>query len=61
MPILTLIIVILAVGLGLYAINRYLPMDGRVKNILNVVVLVALVLWLLKVFGVIEALKSITI
>ena len=52
MSILTLIIVIVLVGVLLWAVNAYIPMDGKIKNILNIVVVVCLIIWLLKAFGV---------
>jgi hypothetical protein len=59
MPILTIIIVILVVGVLLYLVNTYLPMDRKIKNILNAVVVIVLVIWLLKVFGLLTSLNSI--
>ena len=52
MPLIDLIVVLMVVGLLLWLINTYVPMDGRIKNILNVVVIIAVVLWLLEVFGI---------
>ena len=52
MSLLTIIIVIVGVGVGLWLINLYVPMDAKVKKILNIVVIVFLVIWLLKAFGV---------
>ncbi|MEO6305946.1 MAG: Thivi_2564 family membrane protein [Bacteroidia bacterium] len=52
MSILSIIIIIAVVGVLLYLVNTYLPMDGKIKNILNIVVVIFLVIWLLKVFGV---------
>jgi PAS domain-containing protein len=51
MPILTILIVILVVGVILWLINSYIPMQRTVKGILNAVVIIILVVWLLKVFG----------
>lgn len=61
MPILTIIIVILVVGVILWLINRYIPMQHTIKNILNAVVVIVLVIWLLKVFGVLSSLQNITV
>ena len=36
----------------LWLVNTYLPMDGKIKKILNVVMVVAIVLWLLAAFGI---------
>lgn len=61
MSLLNLIITIVVVGLLLWLINRYIPMEGRIKQILNVVVIIALVLWLLNAFGVLSGLSTIRI
>ncbi len=51
MPILTILLVIIVVGILLWLVNSYIPMDGKIKNILNIVVVVVLIIWLLQVFG----------
>ena len=61
MPLLTVIITIIVVGVLLWLINRYIPMQATIKNILNAVVVIILVLWLLQVFGVWDNLKNITV
>jgi hypothetical protein len=61
MPILTIVIVILVVGVILWLVNSYVPMQRTIKNILNAVVIIILVVWLLKVFGVLDSLQNITI
>ncbi|MFW6257434.1 MAG: Thivi_2564 family membrane protein [Prolixibacteraceae bacterium] len=61
MPILTIIIVILVVGVLLWLINSFIPMQRTIKGILNAVVIIILVVWLLKVFGVLESLQNIQI
>jgi hypothetical protein len=61
MPILTIVIVILVVGVILWLVNSYIPMQRTIKNILNAVVIIILVVWLLKVFGVLDSLQNITI
>lgn len=48
-------------GVGLWAINRFIPMARPVKTILNVVVVAVLCLWLLQTFGIIDNIKSIRI
>jgi hypothetical protein len=52
MSIITIIITLIAVGVLLWLANTYIPMDGKIKKILNIVVVVMVVLWLLNVFGV---------
>jgi hypothetical protein len=61
MPLLTVIIVLLVVGVLLWLANTYLPMDRKIKGILNAVVVIVVVIWLLKVFGLLNSLKSINI
>jgi hypothetical protein len=61
MSILSIIIVIVVVGLLLWAINNFIPMDGKIRSILNAVVVILLILWLLQVFGVIGSLGHIRV
>jgi len=61
MPILTILIVIVVSGVILWLVNSYIPMQRTIKNILNAVVVIILVIWLLNVFGVLESLKNVTI
>jgi len=51
MPLVTVIITLCVVGLLLWLINRFIPMQGQIKGILNGVVVIVVVLWLLKIFG----------
>lgn len=46
MDIITLIVVCVVVGVALWLINAYVPMDYKVKKILNVAVVILLVLWI---------------
>ena len=61
MPLISLVIVLIVVGVLLWAINTYIPMDGKIKSILNIVVVIVVVLWLLNAFGVLGSLESIRI
>ncbi len=51
MPLIQVIIVLIVVGVLLWLINRYIPMAASIKSILNAVVVIAVVVWLLKIFG----------
>ena len=51
MTLLNILIVLIIAGVLLYLVNRYIPMDSKIKNILNIVVVIALIVWLLKAFG----------
>ncbi len=61
MPILTILIVIVVVGVLLWLINTYIPMDRKIKSILNIVVVIILVIWLLKAFGLLDSLGSVKV
>ncbi len=51
MSLLYLVIVIVVVGVLLYLINNFVPMDGKIKTILNWVVVIGLILWILNGLG----------
>jgi hypothetical protein len=53
MSLISLIITLIVVGVLLWLVNAYIPMDGKIKKILNVVVVICVVVWLLSAFGVI--------
>jgi len=59
MDILTILIVIVIVGVLLWLVNSYIPMQAGVKKILNVVVIILLIIWLLSAFGVFHYLSGI--
>jgi len=51
MPLLNLVVILIVIGVGLYLINRYIPMASSIKTILNVVVVVVVCVWLLQAAG----------
>jgi hypothetical protein len=51
MPILNVLLILIAAGVLLWLVNAFLPMDRKIKSILNVVVVIIVIVWLLKVFG----------
>ena len=61
MSLIHLVVVLVVVGVLLWAVNRYIPMEPRIKSILNVVVIIAVILWLLSAFGVFGSLSGIRI
>jgi hypothetical protein len=61
MPLIQVVVVLIAVGVVLWLINRFIPMAGSIKTILNAVVVIAVVLWLLSVFGVLGSLSNIRV
>lgn len=61
MPLLHVVIVLIVVGVLLWLVNNYVPMQATVKRILNAVVVIALVVWLLNIFGLLDSLLNIHI
>lgn len=61
MSLISVVIVLIVVGVLLWAANNYIPMDRKIKTIMNVVVVIAVVIWLLSVFGVLGSLDSIKV
>jgi hypothetical protein len=51
MPLVNVVIALVVAGLLLWLVNRYVPMQGQIKGILNGVVVVVVAIWVLKVFG----------
>jgi hypothetical protein len=54
MSLISVIVTLIVVGVLLWLVNTYIPMDGKIKKILNVVVVVCVVFWLLFAFGIIN-------
>lgn len=48
------IVALIVVGVLLWLVNSMIPMDAKIKTILNVVVVIAVVLWLLSFFGLLD-------
>jgi hypothetical protein len=60
MPLLQVLMVLVVVGVLLWAVNL-IPMQGTIKSILNAVVVIAVVLWLLNIFGFLHQLSRMRI
>jgi hypothetical protein len=54
MSLISLILTLVIVGVLLWLVNTYIPMDGKIKQILNVVVVICVVIWLLYAFGILS-------
>jgi hypothetical protein len=58
MPLITVVLTLCVVGLLLFLVNRYIPMQGQIKGILNGVVVIVLVIWLVNAFGLLHYLTQ---
>lgn len=54
MSLISLAISLIVIGVLLWLVNTYIPMDGKIKKILNIVVVICVVVWLLFAFGVLD-------
>jgi hypothetical protein len=61
MSLINLIVTLVVVGVLLWLVNNYIPMEARIKKILNVVVIIVVILWLLNAFGIIGPIAGIHI
>jgi hypothetical protein len=61
MPLINVVLTLIVVGVVLWAINRFIPMQGTIKSILNIVVVIAVILWLLYGFGIISSSGNVTV
>jgi len=59
MPLIQILLALIVVGVLLWLVNRFIPMQRSIKSILNGVVVIAVVLWLLNVFGLFHSLSHI--
>jgi hypothetical protein len=51
MPLIQLIVVLLVIGVLLYVVESLLPIDPAIKNIIRIIILLAVVIWLLSLVG----------
>jgi hypothetical protein len=61
MPLLQVLLALIVVGVLLWLVNRFIPMQATIKSILNAVVVIGVVLWLLDTFGLFHSLSRIRI
>ncbi len=60
-PLVQVLITLIVVGILLWLVNRYIPMQSSIKSILNGIVVIIVVLWLLQVFGLLSSLTNIRV
>ncbi len=54
MPLLNVVLTLIVIGVVLWLINTYIPMQATIKKILNIVIVIVVILWLLHGFGIIS-------
>ena len=58
MPLLTVVLSLIVVGVLLWLVNTFIPMAASIKSILNAVVVIVVVVWLLNVFGLLSSIQN---
>lgn len=61
MPLMSVLITLIVIGVLLWLVNTYIPMDGKIKQLLNAVAVIGTVIWLLNVFGVFSHLGNVKV
>jgi hypothetical protein len=61
MDLISLVVTLIVVGVLLWLINNYIPMDSKIKKILNIVVVVVVVIWLLNGLGLMESIRGVRV
>ncbi len=61
MPLIHIVLVLVVVGVLLWMVNSFIPMQSSIKKILNAIVIIAVVLWLLNIFGLFSSLSQIRV
>jgi hypothetical protein len=61
MSLLYIVIVLIVIGIALWLINTYVPMDAKIKKIINIIVVIVVVIWLLRALGAFAYLERVTI
>ena len=54
MSLISLVVTLIVIGVLLWLVNTYIPMDRKIKKILNIVVVICVVVWLLYTFGILN-------
>ena len=61
MSLISILVALVVAGVVLWLVNTYIPMDAKIKTIINVVVVIVVVIWLLQAFGVLGNINEIRI
>jgi hypothetical protein len=61
MPLLNIVLTLIVIGFLLWLINRFIPMQGMIKSIMNAVVVIAVIVWLLYAFGIISSTGTVSV
>jgi hypothetical protein len=52
------VLVLIVAGVALWLIESFIPMDAKILRLLQAVVIIVLVIWLLRIFGIVNILPG---
>ena len=61
MSLISIIVTLVVVGVILWLVNTYIPMDAKIKQILNIIVIIVIAIWLLQTFGILGSVDNVRI
>ncbi len=61
MPLINVVLILIIIGVLLWLVNLFIPMEAKIKQIMNIVVVIGVVFWLLRVFGLWSHLSSVRV
>jgi uncharacterized protein YhhL (DUF1145 family) len=61
MDLISLVVILIIIGVLLYLINSVIPMDGNIKKIINVVVIIVVCIWVMQQLGLLGSLGAVSI
>ncbi|HMI31778.1 MAG TPA: Thivi_2564 family membrane protein [Candidatus Limnocylindrales bacterium] len=61
MPLIHIVLVLIVVGVLLWLVNSFIPMDAKIKSILNIIVIIFVIIWLLQAFGILGPLSQVRV
>ncbi len=61
MSLISLVVSLIVVGVLLWLVNTYIPLEATIKKIINIVVIVVVCLWVLSIFGILPDINAIRV
>jgi hypothetical protein len=61
MTLVDIVLIFVVIGLVMWLINAYIPMAAGIKSLLNIVVFVVVLIWVLRVFGIVGEIPGVRI
>jgi len=61
MPLLNIVLTLLVIGVLLWLVQKFIPLDPTIHKLIVAVVVIVTVVWLLQIFGVLPLLQQVRI